>query len=131
MKKVPSFLLFFWIAFVFNLIWEFAHARLYISSFTGSSPNTWTLILAAFLDAIILAVLLYFARRFKYASEFFIVLSGLLIAIIIEIFALQTGLWSYTVAMPIIPILGTGLTPTIQLAITGLISFRITKFFSA
>jgi len=44
---------------------------------------------------------------------------GLLVALTLEAWALHTGRWAYTNAMPLIPLIGLGLTPTVQLALTG------------
>jgi len=51
-------------------------------------------------------------------------LGGLVAAIAMEIWALNTGRWVYSSLMPIIPIIKTGLSPTIQLALTGLIAYK-------
>ena len=58
-----------------------------------------------------------------------IVVIGFIVAISIEWYALATDRWAYNVYMPIIPFLSVGLTPTIQLALLGLLSFKIQERF--
>jgi len=51
-------------------------------------------------------------------------LSGALIAIGIEIHALSTGRWAYSSLMPLIPVIGVGLSPLLQLLLLPWISMR-------
>lgn len=86
---------------------------------------SFVLFRAAVVDAIIISILVFIAQTFKINKPMFIAIGGLIIAIIIEIWALQTNRWAYSELMPLIPIIKTGLTPTIQLAITGYITQKI------
>jgi len=45
-----------------------------------------------------------------------------------EWYALTTSRWAYNVLMPIIPLLGTGLTPTIQLGLLGHLSYKFALY---
>lgn len=115
----------FVLAFFLNFLWEEAHAVLYVH-YKGGAITHFILLRAALVDAVIITVLLFpfltidfFKRRFWI---FVVVALGL--AVGLETWALEVGRWAYTDAMPIIPLIETGLTPTIQLAVLGYISFR-------
>ena len=116
----------FILALVLNFIWEELHSRFYMQY--QSEPITHAILArAAFFDALIIligAVFLFFLPPFR--GRIWLVLSGLLMfAIGLEIFALATGRWQYNQSMPMIPVLGIGLTPTIQLALLGFLSYSI------
>ena len=109
-------------AFVLNLIWEHLHARLYVHYKKGPITE-WILLRASFWDAVIIAALAFFAASLPlHLGRLVMPIAGLVIAILMEQWALATGRWEYKKSMPIVPLLGTGLTPTIQLALLGVIS---------
>ncbi|KKU85640.1 MAG: Membrane protein [Parcubacteria group bacterium GW2011_GWA1_47_9] len=116
----------FILALVLNFIWEELHSRFYIQ-YQGEPITHAILARAAFFDALIIligAVFLLFLPPFL--GRIWLVLTGLLMfAIGLEIFALATGRWQYNQSMPMIPVLGIGLTPTIQLALLGFLSYSI------
>lgn len=49
---------------------------------------------------------------------------GIALATIIEVYALKNSLWAYHASMPLLPLINTGLTPTLQL---GLLSYGVYK----
>lgn len=106
------------LAFGLNLIWEFWHSQFYLT-YQGGEITSLILIRAAIVDSIIILILLIVADAFRLNCSVILITGGLLIAIIIELWALKTGRWAYSSLMPLIPFLNIGLTPTIQLAITG------------
>lgn len=55
------------------------------------------------------------------------ILFGTVTAIIVEIYALNTGLWTYNKLMPIVPLVNTGLTPTVQLGILSYFVLGVVK----
>ena len=55
-------------------------------------------------------------------------LTLIIFAIVLEKWALMTGRWAYTSAMPIIPILNIGLTPAVQLGMLGYFSNKVSDF---
>ncbi len=112
----------FILAFVLNWIWEILHSPLYVHYQSGEITS-FILFRAALGDAAIIAILLLITQKYKWLF----VMLALLVAVVMERWALSTGRWAYTAAMPIIPIIGAGLTPTIQLAITGLLAKKIVK----
>lgn len=123
MKKI---ILIFILAFILNLIWENFHALLYVN-YQGEKITQLILLRASLFDALFITLLSlpfifikYFNQRIWYS-----IVIGIIFAIILERWALATGRWAYNDLMPIIPIIKTGLTPTLQL---GLLSFLIFKF---
>lgn len=109
-------------SFVANLIWENAHAPLY-AHHLASKITEKTLVIASLGDAVILTLfaLMFFHISFLQERLWLVILIGVVVAIAIELYALEVHRWAYNDAMPIIPFLNIGLTPTIQLAVTGYI----------
>lgn len=123
MKKI---FLIFVLSFILNFIWENLHSYLYVG-YMGGEITEFILLRASVVDATIITLIslpFIFIPRLKRKS-WLIILIGILVAIFIELHALETGRWAYNVYMPIIPILSVGLTPTIQLGILGYLSYRI------
>ena len=54
-----------------------------------------------------------------------VALLGALFAVVVEWTALATGRWSYTDRMPVVPVLGVGLWPALQLALLAPVSVRV------
>lgn len=121
MKKI--FLLFLY-AFVFNVLWENAHSFLY-SNYKGGAITEFILVRASLFDAFVITLM---ALPFVYIHtlqrrSWLIVVIGTLIAIGNEWYGLHTYRWMYNAFMPIIPIIQTGITPTLQLGILGYLSY--------
>ncbi len=55
----------------------------------------------------------------------YIVLAGTLVAIGIEAHALRNGKWAYSPYMPLVPLLGVGVIPVVQLVLLPYVSFFI------
>lgn len=121
LKKMISI---FIIAFILNWVWEILHSALY-SNYQGGPITNFILFRAAIGDAAIISILVFIAQKLKLNKSLFVVFGGLVVATVIEILALQTGRWAYNTLMPTIPIIKIGLTPTIQLAITGYIGQKL------
>ncbi len=113
----------FILAFLANFLWENLHAPLY-AHYKGGEISEFVLLRAALFDAVFITVLssLFLCFEFFRARLWLAFVMGVVFAIPLEWWALLTGRWAYAPEMPIIPILGTGLTPTIQL---GLIVYLI------
>ncbi len=116
-------LLIFFLAFIINLIWENLHSYLYLN-YRGNKITQKILVRASFIDAFFITIMAmlfiempYFRLRIWYSLIF-----GLIASALLEIYALKTNRWKYNKFMPVIPIIKTGLTPTIQL---GLISYLV------
>lgn len=127
-KRLPVLLL---IILVLNLIWEFSHYRLYLD-LTGI-PATPHLILASFVDVfLVMTVVLFISLKSRSVgwinqcgekNHFFFVVFSLILAFIWETINLSLGRWIYSVDMPLF--FGVGLSPLLQLAITGSIALCI------
>lgn len=120
--------LIFILAFIFNLIWENLHANFYIHYQNGTITEL-ILIKAALFDAVFITFLSlpfifskYFNRRLWWS-----LIIGFIFAIILERYALATNRWAYNNLMPIIPLIKTGLTPTVQLGILSFLIYKILK----
>ena len=118
----------FLVSFLLNLIWENLHSVLY-TGYQGGKITEFILMRASVGDAVMITVLLlpflyivWFQKR-----GYLIVVAGIVLAILIEWYALSTGRWAYNEYMPIIPFLNIGLTPTIQLGLLGYLTFWITE----
>lgn len=121
----------FIIAFILNFIWEHFHSLLYIH-YKGGPITEFILLRASFFDAVVITILSYPFSALKRLKDklWLMVLVALVFAAGLEIWALQTGRWEYRDVMPIIPIIKTGLTPTIQLGLLGYISVMISKILA-
>jgi hypothetical protein len=127
MKTAKLFARVFAIAFFSNLIWENLHSFLYLH-YQGGVISEMVLLRAAFVDAAIIVCALTFVRMIPPRYRMRIFTSMLfVVAICIEWWALATNRWAYSPLMPIIPFLGVGLSPAIQLIVIAWLSLRISK----
>ena len=131
-KQLLFLLILFILGFGLNFLWENLHFGLYASNTIGISEN-WLLWYASFVDAIIILgvylILSLLNKKviWKFSKKNLILFSGLLVvvAILIELRAIITGRWIYGTSMP--TIFRIGLSPLIQLAITGLVDLAFLK----
>ena len=119
-------------AFLLNLIWEHLHSVLYVS-YKGEAITNPILFRASLFDGAV-TVLCYFLlsqlpQHLRKAGLLSLALT--VFAIGLEEWARATGRWVYADAMPVIPFLAVGLTPTIQLGLLGYISIKLSAFFKA
>lgn len=123
------------IVLLLNVIWEFSHYRLYIDM-SGISPVPH-LLLASITDLLLIGLIftgnsllnkgLKWVEKPELSDYCFIVIFSVLFASLIERNALNIGRWAYTDAMPLL--FGIGLSPLIQLFVTGIVSLFIFRFF--
>ncbi len=122
---------FYGLVFVFglllNILWENLHSILYVH-YQGEIISEAILLKASFFDALIICLLWGLAHKIsaRYQVEIFVA-GSLLFAVILEIWALGTNRWAYNELMPLVPILKVGWSPTVQLAVTGTLSFGVTR----
>lgn len=125
MKKI---FFIFAISFVLNLIWENLHSVLY-ANYMGGKITEFIILRASLVDAVIIVIItlpfIFFPLLKKHS--WLIILIGFIISICIEYWAIGAGRWAYNSLMPIVPILGIGLTPTIQIGLLGYIAFKIAE----
>lgn len=121
----------FFIACFINLLYEILHSLLYKTCWEASlSRYVYLIIKAAVFDGFSIVVI-YFVSfrflRFDFRIFTFIIVS-LFFAYFWEIYSLKKGKWEYSPKMPII--LGVGLTPLIQLCLTGILSVVVLNYIS-
>ena len=123
MKKV---FLIFLVSLVLNFVWENLHSLMY-KSYMGGKITELILFRASIVDAIIITLIcvpfIYFA--FLRKMDWLIIFCGIIVAIIIEQYGLGSGRWEYDLYMPIVPIISVGLSPVLQLGLTGYLSYRL------
>lgn len=137
-RKTKSFIGRIFFIFVFsyllNFLWEALHAyTLYESHDIIASKYVPMLLYVSLVDAFFISLIfaggsLIFKREIKANNGkeiLFILISGFIIAAIIELKALFLRQWSYSEFMP--TLFGMGLSPLVQLSITGLIVIFITS----
>jgi hypothetical protein len=109
---------------VLNLLWEILQRPLY-AAYRGFSTHLPGCIRASFGDLGILAVLylllaavcrdLLWVRRLSPGRLFLLAAAGSLVAVVIELKALDAGGWSYGPLMAVVPGLGVGWSPLLQM----------------
>jgi hypothetical protein len=122
-------------AFFLHLIWENIQAPLYdgYQSFSQHIPICFIGTLGDVLITLLVFAFLWLLKKdlLDTRNNFFaLAIIGFVIAVAIEQHALLLGKWSYTATMPIIPWLGVGLTPIIQMTILLPLSFYIAGLFN-
>ena len=133
MKIKTKFLFLILISFILNLIWEFSHYSLYID--LSGIPSTRHLLIATFTDAfyiLIFCIIISLKNRNlswidkpKKSDYIHLVILGIITSALIETINLNLGRWEYKLIMP--TIFGIGISPLIQLAVTGVFSLIIIK----
>lgn len=120
------YLAIFVMAFALNLIWEHAHSVLYYLP-SGAPITEWRLLRATLFDAAFITLLGVIFTKVRYFRDrkWYALLFGFIAAFLLENYALATGRWAYNDLMPIIPVLQTGLTPTLQLGILSFVLFHV------
>ncbi len=123
--NLKQWVLIFTVAFGLNLVWENLHSVLYLN-YQGGEITSFILFWAALGDALMITAIVFLWSLLpkKFRWQWVIIIIGIIVAIILEKWALGTNRWVYKEIMPIVPILNTGFTPTIQLGLTGFITAR-------
>jgi hypothetical protein len=119
----------FLFASLLNLVWENLHSVLYVH-YRLHAITEFVLIHAALFDAVVIAVSIWALTQFprvERRAPWVLVVWFVLFAVALEEYALATGRWMYAVTMPLVPILQVGVTPTVQLALTGWCAFLLRK----
>ena len=117
----------FLLAFGLNYVWEHLHARLYLH-YQGGRITELVLLRATLFDALFITGLFIAVNAVAFLQKTpwrWTILFSLTAAVLLERYALATVRWAYADAMPLVPLLKTGLTPTIQLALLAILAFRI------
>ena len=122
------------VAFGLNWIWEIGQ----MFAFATEAGDSWTrsflfCTLAAGADAVVTVVISGFLKSLiKPAGAkiyFSAAVLGAMCAIVFELFALRFGLWAYSERMVVLPVIGTGLLPFIQLTLLVPLAIWLTGKF--
>lgn len=133
MNKSRILLRVFLASWLLNLIWENLHVFLYeqyrgvFYSQIGWIDKFQILLKASIFDAaLIMAVvsLIMLIPWLKGKESWSLVVITVLFSISLELYALDTGRWAYNSLMPLIPVLDIGVSPVIQLGLTGYLAIR-------
>lgn len=126
MKKI---FVIFTVSFALNLLWENLHSLLY-DNYMGGEITEFILLRATLADAVMISVLSlpFLFKPFFKRRAWIIIIAGFVLAVGIEWYALSTHRWAYNALMPIIPVLGVGITPAIQLGLLGYMSLKIHEY---
>ncbi len=136
-KFIYSIISIYIISFLLNFLWESLHAPFLYTCCQDKTPAQFIqlILYASSIDGL-MVLLMYglvslFSRSIKWINKitrlniFGFILTGIVIAILIEVRAILTNRWEYSVLMP--TLFGIGLSPLMQLSITGLIALLVTK----
>lgn len=124
------------VAFILNWFWEMAQMRAFVEMATASWTTTLVPCTFAALGDVILTFLVYgvgalLTRRSTWGLQAqwrdfaLAAIAGGTVATAYEWLTQFTGRWTYTVEMPIVPVIGVGLWPLMQLTIITPISIWI------
>lgn len=122
------------VAFGLNWIWEIGQ----MFAYDAESGDSWTksflfCTLASVADAIVTVAIYELLKKigitnrtafYSLAAAF-----GAILAVGFELFALRFELWNYNRMMPVIPILGTGFLPIVQLILLIPLAIWLAKRF--
>lgn len=132
-KKITLLTIIALVGFLTNLIWENVQAPLY-KGFVNFGQHFKQCLIASVGDMVfVVIVYLIFAGVFRnwywiqnltWKSAIPVVLLGGVSAVVFEKLAFSLGYWSYD-KMPVIPILGVGLFPVLQLMILPILSYYL------
>ena len=122
-----------------NFVWELAQMPLYVDN-VNLLDFAQHCIIPSLGDGVILLIIFgvgcwvlrradWFVRPSAPAYALMLV-SGLIIAILIEWVAVyRMGRWSYTTRMPVLPLLGVGLSPVLQMLLLPPVIFKATAWW--
>lgn len=123
------------VGFGLNLVWENAQAFLY-DGYGDFVEHFWICFVAAVIDGLVVLLLyllltliyqdLYWPRRNRKTRYAVAALIAGVLAVGFELWALKTGAWEYTPRMPVVPELGIGLSPLVQLVVLPVLTYHIT-----
>lgn len=126
------------VSFALNFTWEMLQMPLFRD--TDWSPASWVLCAAASLGDAAFSAAAYAALAVWHRDAWWIrgrslldltlvVTGGMLSAFLGEWITLALGWWSYSSLMPLVPGLGVGVVPFVQLAALTVVTFEIMRAF--
>lgn len=126
------------VSFALNLAWEMLQMPLFRDM--DWSPASWVLCAAASLGDAAFSAAAYAALAVWHRNAWWIrsrslfdltlvVMGGMLSAFLGERISLALGWWSYSSLMPLVPGLGVGVVPFVQLAALTVVTFEVMRAF--
>lgn len=122
-NKLPNrfYLYLFIVAFAVNWIWEISQTFAFDMSGVSTGKMLLFCALASVIDGIVTMLIFWLLRKFieNLGWKFFLAAAvlGAVCAVFFEQTAFIFDLWSYDEEMPVLPVIGTGLLPFVQLTI--------------
>lgn len=127
----------FTISVFINYIWEMVQMPLY-EQMPVTELSSWLFCFWASLGDGVITIVIWILGYFIYRSQnwflslspwkvIILLVSGGAIAIAIELHALATSLWKYSSYMPVLPLVGIGIAPFVQLIILPLPSMLLAR----
>jgi hypothetical protein len=119
----------FFVAFFLNLLYELLHSVLYTTCLEAPLKKyVYLMLKAAIFDGIVIMIMYYATNLISHEGWLIaFLIASLLFAYLWEIYSLKVGKWRYAKTMPVI--LGVGVTPLLQLPLTGFLSLCIVIHF--
>lgn len=126
-------------SYLINLLWEVAHSALYDWNKAPLQNSVYyyipRILYSTLGDAVVITLVFAFLAvqnkglvwiHMPSAKDYAVfVAAGLIFAILIELRAASENRWSYNQYMPVV--IGIGLTPFVQLAVTGLVTLFVVR----
>jgi len=121
----------FFVGFFINLLYELLHSLLYKTCLEAPLKKyVYLMLKASAFDGLAIAIIYFFTFSVFTSYQLLIfIIASLVFAYIWEIYSLKKRKWEYANSMP--KILGVGVTPLVQLAVTGLLSLYILSLYIA
>ena len=127
--------------FILNEIWEMAQMSAYVETAGHSWASTLGMCTMAALGDVGIILGIYVAGalvaadpgwglRGRWKIYILTAVLGLAYAALVEQAALATGRWSYTGSMPVVPVLGAGLWPLLQMTLLPPITFLFARWMT-
>jgi hypothetical protein len=129
-------------SFVLNEIWEMAQMSAYVETAgypwkstlgrcTRAAVGDIGIILGIYLTTALVAGGLFWGLRVRSWVFAATAVAGLAYAVLVENLGLSAGRWSYTEHMPVVPMIGVGLWPILQMTLLPPLVFVFAKFWIA
>lgn len=128
------------VSFAVHFVWEYAHFSLYAGyeQWSGSVPAYFLATVGDVLYTLgAFALVSGIKKSYEWISSatladyLMLVTLGCLIALLVEYKGLALDRWEYLPEMPLIPLLGVGISPILQMAILLPITFAVTQWISS
>ena len=138
MRNTQRIAIVFGVGVILNFIWEMAQAPLYgpMGSFWEA---TWRCLKAGVGDGVLILAVLFAGALVFRSNAWFLRMSkvrfafasgvGLFVAVLIELWGLNAGRWTYGPRMPLAPGTSLGLVPLAQMAVLVPLTFRLATGF--